>query len=1097
MNRAFIVYSSIRHVSYMKEVRKIIETVLDSLGIKIVYLGDGFRGIRFYPEMLRENIKESDFGIVILDGLRPNVTYELGLLQMSKMDVIPLIKSDAKFSVKSAYYNLNKKYNDPELAFGNYRYHKSAFDNLKEPNIIMQEHLSDCQGLDENRYTTIDDTEEDGSLGKVLREEIEKIIPHLISRTGPDFSKMHLLFPNIEPTNLLDESIRLLSLFSVLGWNKHYEEDTTFQSIREEFLSLYSNQPVSEEEISSIFNTLLENSESILKNYGRYLTINSENLIRQSFEYFMQNEDIFSEYYRKVMNSTQTELKKRFIERIRTSDFLDAEKIEAIGSYIFDSSNFFTDISTIQDKAQCQFFVTSASIHPSKAMDLLYKWILPLTPMRIAELFPFGSSLISPGNPHDDVLWFLNKISKINTFFTRSMEILFKFSLPIIVYEELVQTQIHPYIHKLALDRFLEQCHSLEGEVNVITRWNFIRDLSWSDNWPEDYIKATKELKFRAIQAFLQSSWTIPGPVIEGRMEIKRYDVPDGMNYDELESCRTEAYRIIMEWLDQKDEYNHIYNLFDYFYHNLSDWVKYIPWNEIKSLYERIFSADPEKILTFLNYIDNLHSYDTWQQDYSDENLRKIFQFHNELEESLSTKDYFRRNLGFSEYDTRIFAKFQEEDERQNYISQIQSTLMEKFNSLTNSERDEIIKLLISENLSQSFDFGVFFPVHLSIEELKDLIVFSTELIGTFNESFISEFYIGLWSRLFRTNEQEWEYLLNENWADPNIQSYLKKVLGHVGIHINNFIWNKYLDLLNAGLIEPLEILYVFHKELPSTIPNEEIKNILINCIENISESIQSENQYPIEEYISIIWRLEHIIKMKEYLFDNVVAASFLEKFYPISKEILSQLHDAGTIIKFGQLAPEQFKNWLKIGFQLYDFEGNHFLIKCAYDFIEQIFEIIELLFSLPQDVEELTEDHYISRSFENSGDPGILLKFSEAQIEILYELNSSKLGYLFGRLIKNASIEDIFPPVLKRLIILHNEDTDFKKRIFSAFSSGVRSFVGNNYDQMYVGDYARITQWRESETNNVFREWLRELNQYIDSLRDQDRDFWRESEVE
>ncbi|MFX1296462.1 MAG: hypothetical protein ACFFD2_16605 [Promethearchaeota archaeon] len=1097
MPRAFIVYSSSRHVSYMNEVLNIIESVLDSLGMRIIYLGDGYSGIRYYPEMLQQNIAESDFGIVILDGLRPNVTYELGLLQMSKIDVIPLIKNDAKISVKSTYYNLNKKCNDPELAFGEYRYRKSAFDSLIEPNVIIQEHFSDCQGMHQVRYVTIDDTQENGSLGKVLREEITKIIPHLRSRAGPGFEQIHLMFPDIEPM-ILDESIILLSLFSVLGWNQSYEGDTMFQSIRKDFLSLFINQPISEDKINSIFNTLLESSENILKNYGKYLTIDSENLIRQSFEYLMQNKDIFNKYYVQIMISTQTELKKRFIERIRSSDVLSAENIEAIANYIFDRSKLFTDISTIQDKEKCQFFVTSASIYPSKALDLLYDWISPLTPMQFAELFPFESTLFSPRNPHDDVLWFLNNISKRDTFFTQSMEILFKFTLSIIVNEQLIQTQIYPYINKLALDRFLEQCHSLEGKVNIITRWNFIRDLSWSENWSEDYIKATKDLKFRVIQTFLQSSWTIPGPVRAGNIEIKRYSVPDGMKYDALETCRTEAYQIIMEWLEQKNEYEHIYNeLFDYFYHNLSEWVKYIHWNEIKSLYERIFNKDSQKVLMFLKYVDELRLYDTWQQRYSDENLNKIFQFYQELKDSLSINDYFRRKLGLSEYDTRVSAIYPEEDERQNFIYQLHSTLMEKFNSLTNSKCNEIIKLLISENFSQSFNFGVFFAEHLSIEKLKNFIVSSTELIGTIGKSYISNFYIGLWSGLFRINEQEWEDLLNENWNNTNIQSYLRGILWSVGNRINNTIWIKYLDLLNARLIEPTEIIYLLHKELPSNISEEEIQNTLIKCIEYIGESIQIEKQYPIEEYIRLIWSLEHIFQEKEYLLDNVFAASFLEKFYPISKEILSQLHDPSPIIKCGQLAPEPFKNWLEKGFQLSEFEGNHFLIKCTEDFIEQIFQITEKLFSLPQDVDILTEDHHISHLFEIRGDAGILLKFSEEQITTLYKLNSPKLGYLFGRLIKNVPIEDIFPPVLKRLIISHNKDMDFKNRIFQAFSSGVRSFVGNNYDQQFAGDYARITQWRESETDSIFREWLRELHQYIDSLRDQNRDFWGEREVE
>ncbi|MHA1887244.1 MAG: hypothetical protein ACTSX0_04405, partial [Promethearchaeota archaeon] len=74
--RAFIVYSSSKHVPYIDKILSIINSVLQNNGFIPVYLDDGFYKVNFLPQMLQKNINESDFGIVVLDGLRPNVAYE-------------------------------------------------------------------------------------------------------------------------------------------------------------------------------------------------------------------------------------------------------------------------------------------------------------------------------------------------------------------------------------------------------------------------------------------------------------------------------------------------------------------------------------------------------------------------------------------------------------------------------------------------------------------------------------------------------------------------------------------------------------------------------------------------------------------------------------------------------------------------------------------------------------------------------------------------------------------------------------------------------------------------------------------------------------
>lgn len=1092
--RAFIVFSSPRHVGYINDVLAVIKSVLESFDIDTIYWGEDFWGIRYIPDIIRKNISESDFGIVILDGLRPNVTYELGLLQMRNIDVIPLIKNDAKFAVKSIYYNPYKKISDSELAFGDFYYRKSAFENLVEPKIVIPEHFSDCQGMDEIRYNTIDDTEEPRSLGKVLREEIMKIIPHLRSRTGPGFDELHVLFPKIDLA-ILDESVRLLSLFSVLGWNQNYNGDTTFQSIREEFLSLFINQQDSVDQVNTIFNLLLESSENIIKSYGRYLTIDSERLIHQSFAYFRQNNEIFRKYYIRIMESTQTELKRRFIDRIASTDAIDSSIVEFIGNYIFDRSNLFTDISIIQDKDSCQFFVSSAFINPSKALDLLNSWISPLTPMEMAELFPFQSTIGSPGNPQDDVLWFLNKTSKTNSFFTQSMNIIFKFALPVVIHEEQILRDIHSGVQKLSLDRFLEQCHSLVGDVNVITRWNFIKSLSWSEDWLNDYKKASKILKFRAIQTFMQRSWSIPGPIREGAIRVSHFSIPNGLNYEELESCRSEAYLLIMEWLVQVDNYADIYDsLFEYFYRNLSDCLKYIPWDRIKSLLKRIFNNDNRKNLEFLSHTDNLREYDEWQKSYSEESLQQIFQFQGELEEGLTVIDSIRRKMNISVHTREVMGVFSEQIEREDFINSHQNEIILQYIGLDRVENEEVTDILLLEEFNQSYEIGLKLKNHLTWEEIKMKIEYCTEFIENNSIENVSEFYIGLWVGLFHTNKEVWENLLENYWGKSNIQSYLEKILWRTGQYFNDFVWSKYIELFESRQISPIELIRVVYRRETTSV--DKTRLILIKCLKRIEEILTSEVQYPINLYISFIWMMERIISKNEDLLNDILAESFLDTFQPIAKDILSHLSNTDIIIKIGKFSERSFIKWLKMGFQLSN-SDDEFLLKCADFYIDTIFQITEKLFTVPPVREEATEDHHTAYAFQVLGDPRILLKFSDPQIDRLYKLNSPMLGSIFGRLIRNSPVEITFPPSLRRLIINHNDDLDFKNRIFRAFSTGVRTFSGNNYDQQYEGDYKRIAQWRESATNNIFREWLKELHQHINSLRESTRNIWREKEVE
>lgn len=1098
MPRAFIVYSSSSHVPYINNVLEVINSILWSLDIEPYYLSKQIRGGRLYPQVLQEMITQSDMGIVILDGLRPNVTFEYGLLIRKNIDVIPLKKSDARYSIKSLFYNPEIDDLDPSLAFGDFHFNKAALKNLREPLLNINLHFSDCQGKHIVEYDTIDDTNEANSLGKLLRAEIENIIPKLRSREGPGFEDLRVQFLNLD-FDLLHESVRLLSLFSFLGWHQEFEGDVRFQHIRKGFLSLFQNEQTTIEEINGIFEQLLNSDQPILRNYGRYLTVDSERLITETFEYFLNNMNLFTNLLRSILSSHVIELKTRFIERI--SGMRENQLVRNIGIYIFSRSDLFQDISVLQNRESCRLFSRVASISPSGALDKLNTWIDPISPMKLVELFPFQSTIISPWNPQDEALWFLSRVSKFDSYYLQAMNILLKFSIPVIVNEEQILTHLHSAVHKLPLDRFLEQCHSLLDEVNIRTRWNFIKNISWGEDWPEDYINSTKDLKFRAIQTFLSRFWSIPGPVVNGAIKITQYRIPDGITYNELEICRAEAYRTLMEWLDQPEEYSIIFDsLYDYFYRNLSEWLKYITWDEIKPLFERIFLHDSQKILNLLHHIDLLRVFNNkaWQGRYSEEQLLKIFQFQEELEGRLSTQDYYRRKMAFSIYDTSLLERFPEQSERENYINNLQVELINLYIELNESEMKKITKLLLIEHFDQSYQFGIKLKDYLTDKQIKDKIEYCSEIIERDTIENVSEFYIGLWNALFNKNKEGWRNLLERYWNNPSIQNYLEKLLWGTDQYFDVFRWNKFKELIESRHIEPIKIIDVIrHNKLPPFVSIEEKRSLLVESTRYIGEILESKVHHRVDPYFIFIWRLEDLISRDEDLLNKDLAECFLDTFQPICREIVSQLPNIDIIIKFGRLSEEKFKNWLKCGFIAQRRIRDDFLIKCSDFFLEPIFQIAKELFIFPQNGEESPEDNLISSAFEVSGNPEILLKFTDDQINQLYELNSSMLASLFGRLIRNFPINEDFPKALKKLIIQHNEDTDFKNRIFREFSSGVRVFSGNNYDQQFAGDYKRIIKWRESATNPIFKEWLKELHQYIDLLKNQNREFWREREVE
>jgi hypothetical protein len=1078
----------------MNELLPIIDSVLQSMNIETRYLTEGyFRGVRFIPQMLQRNVRESDFAIVILDGLRPNVAYELGLFHMRGVDIIPLKRSTAKFAVKSAYHK------DPLIAFGDIRYRKAAFDHLQDPPLEITEIFSDFQGLEELRFDSIDDTDQNNSLGKKLRVAIEGIIPHLRARTGPDFAQIHLLFPDLDQ-NLLDESLKILSLFSILGLRLQHETDTTFQPIRDDFISLFINESATIENVMVIIESLIAREENILRNYGRYVTIDSERLINESFRFLLDNQQ-FNQYYLKIMRSGNSELIRRFIERLSSGEYLKAESIQMLGQYIFTRSNLFTDISILQVKETCELFSTTAYIFPSKAITLLSSWFEPIIPTQIDVLFPFTSNIFNPGNSEESMLWFLSKIAIHDQFFNNSMRILFKFSLPIIIHEEELTHHIHSGSGNLALHRFLEQCYPLQGKVQVTTRWEFIQSMSPDENLPPEYQIAAIDLKFRAIKNFLKRQWTIAGGYHDGSIEIRSFSVQSPNKYSQLEAYRKEAFQLLMNWIQStEDLYRNDKNFFSYLINNFSRWIRHFNWDQIQEFLVSIFERDVIYRDIFRGHVENLRKYDTWQSSYSQDLLTQIFQFDDELEGSLELVEYFKKYLQVSKYDLDRNL-FPEDAEKIAHIQEIHNNLISKMTNSSPEQRDIIKTMLISVNYSESFNFGMYFGEKTDLNDIVTVLNDFQYIIQHQSLEIVSEFFCGLMAALFLLNEDLWETKIEEIWLNEFFAAYREKFLW-MGTNLSQFKWRKYNELLNSEQTLPNKILSVIsHKAFTEIITIDLIKGTLKLCISQIGrirlEDLSSGYIGTLNDPISLAYfKLGSIFKKYQQLLDEELANWLLVEWVSHSSFLLSRIHDTSLLIKIGRLSETSLAPWLLQGFSISDLDGDSFLMKSSEFFLPKLFEITMELFSISESEENLTDSNKISIAFEISGECWLLLKFTEAQIEELFLQNSRKLGYMIGRILKHLNPNEPFPRSLSNIITLNHENLDFKHTIFRAFSSGTRSFTGNNYGQAFSADNNRLINWSDQTSDPILLQWFRDLKEYIDNESLRWENTWREGEV-
>lgn len=164
----FVVYST--KEEHVPNVIGVIEDVFNKgRSYQVVLLGEEVKSGDSQYSQLIEYLNTSSFAIVILDGFRPNVLFELGILKGLNKPCIVLLEKNATVDVASYYAESKRKKSD-------------------NPKIDIDKHFSDLK----DRYYVVYDRNNLKELRKAIEKQYDKL------KNDIEKSVLNVLFPGLK-----------------------------------------------------------------------------------------------------------------------------------------------------------------------------------------------------------------------------------------------------------------------------------------------------------------------------------------------------------------------------------------------------------------------------------------------------------------------------------------------------------------------------------------------------------------------------------------------------------------------------------------------------------------------------------------------------------------------------------------------------------------------------------------------------------------------------------------------------------------------------------------------------------------------------------
>jgi len=221
-----IVYSSQHHVSYINHILNLLEECLVNEGYHPIFLRDEIRSGQDYLEQIKNLVNDSVLGVVILDGFRPNVILEFGMLLSLDKCILVLKNNEAKISVKNLYnQSSNPKDFDSDLT-------EVQFKRLTDPYINIERHLSDYAG----KHIVYYDFHDVKKIKETIRSNLKKIrkcVENYINKEYLEAQRLNdldvLLKLDLDKVDYLIRDNRITHALELLDRNRELYKDSNFR----------------------------------------------------------------------------------------------------------------------------------------------------------------------------------------------------------------------------------------------------------------------------------------------------------------------------------------------------------------------------------------------------------------------------------------------------------------------------------------------------------------------------------------------------------------------------------------------------------------------------------------------------------------------------------------------------------------------------------------------------------------------------------------------------------------------------------------------------------------------------------------------------
>lgn len=188
--KCFVVYSDVTHCPRINDWLELARPVVTEASYEWFTLTDTIRSSEDYLTKLDEMLSECALGLVFLDGLRPNVTYELGVLCGLDKPVILLKSREARFCVKTLYPRDPAHPNECALQARTAGLSNSRqFERMADPPLNLKEHFSDFGGTHVAEFDPGAPDNSPARLAQVLRTELEKAGPEVAEKAASSVSR--------------------------------------------------------------------------------------------------------------------------------------------------------------------------------------------------------------------------------------------------------------------------------------------------------------------------------------------------------------------------------------------------------------------------------------------------------------------------------------------------------------------------------------------------------------------------------------------------------------------------------------------------------------------------------------------------------------------------------------------------------------------------------------------------------------------------------------------------------------------------------------------------------------------------------------------